>query len=335
MGSQSRPFSETQTTSVAAGTGVLPGSVGPAEAVADVVAGAGAPKAIRLPSTFATPSIATVDRSVGAVDLTHVPPSVELQDAASAGALSLRSMPTATTVPPRAAMPRTSNPASEVVACFQSRPVEEYHTAEVVVLVPLERPMITKPPSHEPTARGVNARPAVTAPGRTWAVQVLPSVESQATPLPAATTDPGREATPAIISWPPPESTCMSVQLRPSRECQAVAMTSVGDDPRLLPMTTSPPWPSSEMPWATNRRPSMPNAPEPDRWVHVVPSVEDQTVVVETEAAAPIEDEAEDEAPVVEIVLPSMSSSLSRLVKYGPKSSLAAGGLAVPCQLMP
>ncbi len=280
MGIQFTPSSETHTTSAAAGCGVLPGSVGPALAAAEVVAGAGAPKATRLPPTLATPSRATVDRSVGAVVLVHVLPSVELQDAASPGAVALRSTPTATIVPFRPAMPRTSKPSSEVPACFQSRPVDEYHAAERVVLVSLERPMITNPPFHEPTARGVYVPVAVETPGRISGDQVRPSVESQATPFPAATTAPGREATPAIISWPAPDATCMGVQVLPSRECHAVAITSVGDDPRLLPMTTSPPWPSSERPCATNRRPPMAKAPEPDSWVHVEPSVEAQTVVV-------------------------------------------------------
>ena len=107
----------------------------------------------------------------------------------------------------------------------------------------------------------------------------------------------------------------MDVQEVPSRECHAVASTSVAEDPRLLPMTTSPPWPSSEKPWATNRRPSMPNAPEPDRCVHVEPSVVAQTVVVE---------------PVVA----TMSNWLSRVVKYGPKSSFVKGGLVALCQSM-
>src|ERR1035437_4123010 len=147
-----------------------------------------------------------------------------------------------------------------------------------------------------------------------------PSVDSQATPLPAATTAPGREAPPATISWPPAESTSMGVQELPSRERQALATTSVGDDPRLWPMTTSPPWPSSEMPWATNRRPSVAKAPDPDRWFHVEPSVETQTVVVGLAVPAP--------------VVPTMRRSLSRVVKYGPKSSLATGDFVAACQSM-
>jgi len=139
--------------------------------------------------------------------------------------------------------------------------VEEYHTAEVVSSRRWRgRRSRNRRPRTDGTRREGRARGH--APGRTWAVHVLPSVESQPRrcrpprPLPA-----GSDA--AIISWPPPESTCMSVQARPSRECQAVAMTSVGDEPRLLPMTTSPPWPSSEMPGprTAGRRCRTPRAP--------------------------------------------------------------------------
>ena len=78
-----------------------------------------------------------------------------------------------------------------------------------------------------------------------------------------------------------PESTWAGVQDLPSRERQAVAATSVGEDPKLLPTATSPPLPSSEKPWATNRRPEMSNAPESETWLQVEPSADDQTVVVE------------------------------------------------------
>jgi hypothetical protein len=106
-------------------------------------------------------------------------------------------------------------------------------------------------------------------------------VESQATPFPAAIATPGRAATPPIISWPEALSTGIDVQLLPSRECQAIATTSVGLDPRLLPMATRPPLPSSEMPWATKRRLPTSKAPDAERCVQVAPSVEAQTVVVE------------------------------------------------------
>ena len=56
MGSQLRPSSEIQKVSTAFGMGVLPGSVGAAEAAAEVVTGGGAPKARSVPSTLATPS---------------------------------------------------------------------------------------------------------------------------------------------------------------------------------------------------------------------------------------------------------------------------------------
>src|SRR5450756_1132754 len=105
-------------------------------------------------------------------------------------------------------------------------------------------------------------------------------MESQATPFPAATATPGRATTPPIISWPEALSTGIEVHVLPSRECQAMATTSVGLDPRLLPTATRPPLPSSEMPCATNRRlPPTSNAPDPERCVQVAPSVEAQTVV--------------------------------------------------------
>ena len=94
----------------------------------------------------------------------------------------------------------------------------------------------------------------------------------------------------------------------------------------LLPTTTNPPCPSSETPWATNRRPSMPKAPESDRWVHVEPSVVAHTVVVETVALDPV---------AVELVVPTMRRSLSKVVKYGPKSILTSGGFVALPQLTP
>ena len=64
-------------------------------------------------------------------------------------------------------MPRTSNPSSEVLACFQSRPSAEYQAAERVVALPVQRPTITNPPLHAVTARGVYDPAAVDSPGRT------------------------------------------------------------------------------------------------------------------------------------------------------------------------
>ncbi len=211
-------------------------------------------------------------------------------------------------------MPRTSNPSKVVLACVQSCPSGENQAAERVVPVPFHSPTITKPPFHDPTARGMYVPADVVAPGSTWGDQERPSVDSQATPFPAATTAPGREATPAIISWPRAESISMGVHVAPLLECQALAITSVGDEPMLLPMTTSPPWPSSEKPWATNRRPPIANASDPDRWLHVDPSSVAQMVVADV--TVPLE---------VELTVPAMSKLWSSVVRYGPKSSLAAG----------
>ena len=115
----------------------------------------GAPKATMAPCTLATPSMATFGRSAGAVTLVQVMPSRELHEAASPGAVSLRSLPTATIAPATLEMPWVSNPSSDVLACTQSRPVGENQAAERVGPVPVQRPMITKPPDHSPTARGV------------------------------------------------------------------------------------------------------------------------------------------------------------------------------------
>ena len=94
----------------------------------------------------------------------------------------------------------------------------------------------------------------------------------------------------------------------------------------LLPTTTSPPWPSSEMPWATNRRPPTSNEPDADRWDQVEPSRVTQMVVVATGVVDP---------DGVETTVPSMRRSWSTVVKYGPKSSLAKGGTVGLAQLMP
>src|ERR1035437_1294285 len=200
MGSQLTPSSETQTSSAASGRGVLPGSVGPACWIDELDPAAGAPKATRLWPTRETPSRATVERSVGAVLSVQVWPSDELHDAASPGEASPRSLPTATILPPTPATPAARNPPSEVVACVQSRRVDECQAVECAAPGPIQRPMITNPPFHEPTTLGVYEPPAVAAPGSTCGDHTRPSVHSHATPLPAATAAPGRETTPAAIS---------------------------------------------------------------------------------------------------------------------------------------
>jgi hypothetical protein len=263
----------------------------------------------------ATPSIASIDTSVGAVVLVQVFPSDEPQEVACPGA-SLRSLPTATILPDRPAMPAASKPSREVAACVQPLPSRENQAVERVGPEPIQRPMITKPSFHDPTTLGMYDPPWPETPGRTSGAQVLPSVESHATPLPAATTSPVREATPAAISWPFAASMCIAVQVPPSCECQALAVTSVGELPRLLPTTTSPPCPSLAMPCATNLRPTTWNEPASDRWVHVEPSVVDQTVVTLA-------------------LVPSMSTLLSRVVKYGPKSNSATGRAVALCQVTP
>jgi hypothetical protein len=150
--------------SVAVGAAVIVGlAVGEAlaEALAEGVglpAEAGAPQARNVPFTAATPSMATVVSSENAVDFVQVFPSDEDQDAARPGAVSLVSVPTATTWPFAPAMPRASKPSSEVAALAQSRPVAEYQAAEPTVRVgplPFHRPTMMKPPGQAVTALSV------------------------------------------------------------------------------------------------------------------------------------------------------------------------------------
>jgi hypothetical protein len=147
---------------------------------------------------------------------------------------------------------------------------------------------MANPPPHEPTARGMKPW----APGTATGDQLVPSEETQATPLPPATTVPPMLTAPPIISWPEAASTWARVHVLPSRECQAVAVMSVAPAPapvgRLLPTATRPPLPSSDIPWATNLRPSIPNEPSPEIRLQLVPSVVDQAVVVEPEVPSMI-----------------------------------------------
>jgi hypothetical protein len=133
----------------------------PADAPAEAVglpADAGAPQARNVPLTAITPSMATVVSSEEAVDFVQVLPFDDDQEAARPGAVSLVSVPTATMWPFAPAMPRASNPSSEVAALAQSRPVAEYQAAEPLLRdgpVPFQRPTMTKPPCHALTALSV------------------------------------------------------------------------------------------------------------------------------------------------------------------------------------
>ena len=311
--------------SVGVGVGVGVGDAVGVGELADFGSGrtAGAPYARKLPLAATTPSRDTVRSSVGAVDFVQVPPSDDDQDAARPGALAPVSVPARTTRLPIPAIPRTSKPSSEVGACSQLLPLGENQTAEPglrVGPVPFQRPTITKPPFQDPTDLSVYEP----APGRSFCDQVSPSVLSQARPFPAATMLPERVATPPTISWPLPLSTGMLFHDAPSRECHALAATSVEPDPKLLPTTTRPPLPSSEIPWGTKRRPPTSKEPDCERWDQVSPSRDAQTVVVAVLLPS-----------FVSTTDPTMIVSVPYVVKNGPKSSLGVGILPAPCQVTP